>query len=462
MAESAVPWTTFLTPPGFSRAPGVGMPDNRFTAEAMARHKREGLDLAVRARIWAMVAIGVFIPMITPWPAVLFYEAILVLFILLGLAQRRVGTVGHNRWELVLLFCDLALMTAACMLPNPLDERALPLGFQYRFETFIYFFTILAGATLSYSWQTIVAVGTWTAVLWAAGLGAVWYLQQDPDGIGAAARALFAEHPTLGEFADPTNVHVDLRVQEILVFLIVAVTLAVSMRRLQNLVLKQAEAERARANLSRYFSPNVVDSLSQNDDPLREIRSQNVAVLFVDIVGFTAYAAGRDPARVIGTLRDFHARMEAEVFAHQGTLDKYLGDGLMATFGTPVAGARDALNALECAVSMQAAVRSWNEERAGRGSVPIEARFGLHYGPVVLGDIGANRLEFAVIGNTVNVASRLEALTREHGVEVIASDALMAKARREGAEEPLVQRFSPMTSQQIRGLDAGIEVWSAG
>ena len=81
-------------------------------------------------------------------------------------------------------------------------------------------------------------------------------------------------------------------------------------------------------------------SLSSRSD------TQNVAVLFADIVGFTAYADGRDPIEVIGTLRQFHERMEREVFRHGGTLDKYLGDGLMATFGTPFAGDSDAGNAL--------------------------------------------------------------------------------------------------------------------
>ena len=108
------------------------------------------------------------------------------------------------------------------------------------------------------------------------------------------------------------------------------------------------------------------------------------------------------------TLREFHARMEQEVFRHKGTLDKYLGDGLMATFGTPFAGNADASNALRCAQAMMAAVDRWNGERQAAGEPPICVSFGLHYGPVVLGDIGLTCLEFAVIGSTVNAASRLE------------------------------------------------------
>ncbi|MEM7742646.1 MAG: adenylate/guanylate cyclase domain-containing protein [Pseudomonadota bacterium] len=460
MAEATANWMQYLKPPGFSRAPGQVTPDNRFTQEALERHKREGLDLAVRVRIWAMTAIGIFILFITPWPAVLFYEGAVILFILIGLAQRHVGRTGHNPAELRLLFADLALMTVVCLAPNPLDDRTLPLAFQYRFETFLYFFTILAGATLAYSWQTIVAVGSWTAALWAMGLAVVWYLSGDGGGLRADAQARFPDQPTLAEFMDPTALIVELRVQEIVVFLIVAGILAVSMRRLQNLVLEQAEAERGRANLSRYFSPNVVESLSHSDEPLQEVRTQDVAVLFVDIVGFTAYSADRPPERVISTLRDFHARMETAVFDHGGTLDKYLGDGLMATFGTPFTGPRDASNAVACARAMMTAVDDLNRQREAAGRVTLRASFGLHYGAVVLGDIGASRLEFAVIGNTVNIASRLEAMTRQLDVRLIASDAVIDRLTQEQPDDAPGQDLTPAGPHEVRGLHAPIRIWT--
>jgi adenylate cyclase len=176
--------------------------------------------------------------------------------------------------------------------------------------------------------------------------------------------------------------------------MIVAVTLAVAVRRSNDLLIRHAAVERERGNLARYFSPNVVEELSKNDEPLKQVRAQNVAVLFVDIVGFTAFADARTPEEVVRTLREFHALMEQEVFRHSGTLDKYLGDGLMATFGTPFAGNDDASNALRCAQAMMAAADRWNDERKAACEAPIRVSFGLHYGPVVLGDIGLTCLEF--------------------------------------------------------------------
>jgi adenylate cyclase len=238
-------------------------------------------------------------------------------------------------------------------------------------------------------------------------------------------------------------------------------TLALAVRRSNALLISHAGIERERANLARYFSPNVVEQLSGNDEPLTRVHTQDVAVLFADIVGFTTYADGRDPKEVIGTLRQFHERMEREVFRHGGTLDKYLGDGLMATFGTPFAGDSDALNALRCARGMVGSIAELNRERSGRNEPPIQVSVGLHYGQVVLGDIGLNRLEFAVIGTTVNAASRLEALTREFGCAIVVSDALVQQARTEtghlsGDFVSLVEQ----PAQSIRGLEQPVGIWT--
>ena len=199
----------------------------------------------------------------------------------------------------------------------------------------------------------------------------------------------------------------------------------------------------------------------RNDEPLKQVRTQNVAVLFADIVDFTAYADGRSPMEVIGTLRLFHERMEREVFRHGGTLDKYLGDGLMATFGTPFASDSDAVNALRCAQAMIGSIDELNLDRKNHSEPPIRLSIGLHYGEVVLGDIGLNRLEFAVIGTAVNAASRLETLTREYGCALVASDDLVRRARNEAdssnADFMLLVEKPPQT---IRGLEQPVGIWT--
>ena len=450
----------FATPPtGGSEALA---PDNRFALEALERHKREGMELAVRARTVAMLVIAVMVFFLTPWPESLYYLAIIFLFIGIGLLQRRFGRVGVSNAELVLLFCDLALMTVVAAFQNPFAATDFPATAHYQFNIHKYFFVILATATLTYSWRTIFAVGTWSSILWLLGALAVWQFSTPDAVLSAAVRELYAGNFVLQEFFDPTVMIWDQRIQEIVVFLMCAMILGISVRRFNNLLLAQASVERERANLARYFSPNVVDQLSHNDDPLKQVRTQNVAVLFVDIVGFTSYAADRSPEETITTLREFHGRMETEVFRHNGTLDKYLGDGLMATFGTPFAGEQDAQNALSCARAMMRAVEAWNAERKEAGEEPIRASFGLHFGPVVLGDIGANRLEFAVIGNTVNVASRLESLSRPLGVSLVASDDLVSEIRRADPDhaESVCLDLARQDPQEVRGLSQPMTVWA--
>lgn len=436
---------------------------NRFAAKALEDHKRDGLYLAVRARWVALAVIGIMLPFLNPNPEVIYYEVLLIAFALNGWAQLKVWRVGTSRAELLLMFIDLALMTLAIVVPNPFSAVDWSAAMQYRFGNFIYFFVFLAGATLSYSWRTVVAMGNWTGGLWAVGVAWVYLQPLEQGALSDTIKAATGDDTRLFELLDPHAIMFDLRVQEIVVFLIVAVTLALGVRRANDLVAKQAAAERARTNLARYFSPNVVAELAENDDPFKRVRTQDIAVLFVDIVGFSSFAEDKSPEQTIATLREFHGRMETEVFEHKGTLDKYLGDGLMATFGTPFTSDHDASNALSCAMAMIEVVDQWNEQRAARGEEPIRASFGIHYGPATLGDIGANRLEFAVLGNTVNVASRLENLTRNLGCRLLVSDDVLQRVGKETAAQlPKLGDFRKQSAQKIRGLEKPITVWAFG
>lgn len=435
--------------------------DNRFTEAALERHKREGLELAVRARWVAMAVIGLLLVFVNPQWEVLYYHGILGLIALNGWFIRRAGRVGQSRTELFLIFLDLLIMTLGMIVPNPFSADVRPLAGQYWFDNFQYFFVILAAGTLAYSWRTVIAIGTWTTVMWTTGWLLAWWWSTPIPGLSERAAAAFAGFPDVAEHMDPNSFMPELRVQEVVVFLIVAVTLGISVRRFNRLLMNNAGLERERANLSRYFSPNVVDALSQNDEPLKQVRQADIAVLFIDIVGFTRFASGRDPYAVIEVLRTFHARMEAQVFRHYGTLDKYLGDGLMATFGTPVAGTHDASNALACAREMVTDIERWNRERQQAGEPEIHVGIGLHFGPAVLGDIGANRLEFAVIGNTVNVAAKLEAQTRLCGADIVISDGLRDRVLQENVGgRDLLEGFGKRDNQCLAGIAEPMTIWT--
>lgn len=221
-----------------------------------------------------------------------------------------------------------------------------------------------------------------------------------------------------------------------------------------------SDAERKRANLARYFSPNMVEGLMQSGGRLDEARTQRVTVLFADIWGYTSISAAMPPMQMMTLLRELLRMFEKAIFANGGTLDKFLGDGLMATFGTPTAGSRDAANALACAAAMADAISRWNAKRRDNGLKPMHLGIGLHHGDVILGDIGSERrMEFAVIGDTVNVASRIQEMTRSLDVAILASGGVIEAARAEAGEKA-IREFTDRGEHELRGRAGKVRLWS--
>ncbi len=170
------------------------------------------------------------------------------------------------------------------------------------------------------------------------------------------------------------------------------------------------ELEKSRANYSRYFSPDVRDEIesSTNNANEKSSRDLTVAVMFTDIVGFTKLSEKMQPKEVLELLSEYQTLMVEAIFQHKGTVDKFIGDAVMANFGTPKSHGNDAQNAFDCALLMNKKLSEWNIERDKKGLVKIEHRIGIHYGPCVAGNMGSEqRVEFAVIGDVVNVASRI-------------------------------------------------------
>jgi adenylate cyclase len=225
---------------------------------------------------------------------------------------------------------------------------------------------------------------------------------------------------------------------------------------------QRAAAERARGNLSRYFSPPFAELLAERDEPLGAVRRQNVAVLFVDIVGFTRMAEGMAPEAVVNLLRQFHERMTTQIFACAGSVEKYIGDEIFAVFGVPEPASDDAANALKCGRMMLTALAHWNREREAAGETALAIGIGLNYGSAVLGDVGSEQtLSFTVIGDTVNTASRLQGLTRTLGTPLVAADAII---RAIDATDPdmaaTLGRLCDRGEHALRGRTAPVRIWT--
>lgn len=236
-------------------------------------------------------------------------------------------------------------------------------------------------------------------------------------------------------------------------------------QRLQEAQTAERVAERARANLARYFSPKLVETLAAKNQPLGEVRRQNLAVLFADVVGFTRLSETLGPEQVMEVLREIHSWMERTIFKRNGSIEGYIGDAVLAIFGFPEAGEKDATNALSCAYELLTAAQHWNRERTETGLSPIFIGMGLHYGPVVLGDVGTEEhVEFTVIGDTVNTASRLQQATRALNCDLVVGQELVNAIKDENKHEDtghLLGRLQHGGDFTIRGRSKAVEIWTS-
>jgi class 3 adenylate cyclase len=222
------------------------------------------------------------------------------------------------------------------------------------------------------------------------------------------------------------------------------------------------ESDRKKSNLTRYFSPAMVETLAQTDHPLGPVRRQEIAVLFVDIVGFVAMSESLAPERVVALLRSFYRRMAKAIFRHSGSIENFSGDSLMALFGIPSPTGHEAGNALHAAINMMDEIAVWNARRIEGGRRSIDIGISVDFGMVVLGDIGTREsMTFTAIGNTVNTANRMQELCRTLKSQIVVSQTLVERVFEEGGTQPaILARLSQAGHHHLRGVSSPIQVWT--
>jgi len=209
----------------------------------------------------------------------------------------------------------------------------------------------------------------------------------------------------------------------------------------------------ARDRLERYHSPAVIEAVLSDSGADREsVTLTETSILFADIVGFTARCESLPPEEVAAFLNQFFSIAADVIFKHGGTLDKFIGDAVMAFFGAPLPQDDHAERAVRSAVELLQALKVWNEEREAEGLDRIEVRVAVNSGPVVVGDIGsATRVDYTVLGNTVNVTARLEEHVAKPGTIVVGETTRAAIGDLFATE--------PLGSVQLKGLSRKIEIF---
>ena len=266
-------------------------------------------------------------------------------------------------------------------------------------------FVFLATAAVRHRPLLILYTGGLFVVLWAAVL-----LAPPLAGIGLSSQTTITT--ALGRLA---------------IIGLVTFALFVAVTRARRTLTRSLVEANRRANLSRYFSPQVVDEIANASESAPTFQPQNAAIMFADLRGFTSLAETMTADRVAEFLNDYRRRISEPIAEHRGTIDKFIGDGVMAIFGVPQPCPDDARNAVRGGLAVVAAMEKWSEERRAAGLTPLRIGVGIHYGNVIAGPLGDDyRLEYTAIGDTVNTAARIERLTADLGESMLVSGDVLA------------------------------------
>ncbi len=298
-----------------------------------------------------MVAISCLLLIVAPLEVFPYLALVSTIFCVLGWACYWLG--GTRWWRdwhaYAFILANFVFMTRAVTNENPFQEPDFPPQMFLQFENFVYLYVLLASLAISFRprhqfWGGVCGAGFWGVH--------IYWLTTLPDTV----LELDEDARIQDMMVNPYSVDLGVQLQHIVVFLIVAVLLALSTEASLRLARRQVRAERRFANLSRYVAAETVEDLATRDDLFGAETERRAAILFTDIVGFSTLSEARPPREVIGLLRDTHALIEQSIFAHRGVLDKFIGDGAMATFGVAQTTGTEARDAVACAQDILAKI----------------------------------------------------------------------------------------------------------
>jgi adenylate cyclase len=213
------------------------------------------------------------------------------------------------------------------------------------------------------------------------------------------------------------------------------------------------QEKRLRNTMSSYMSKAVVDELLDGGEAALRGSSREVSVLFSDIRGFTAMSERIGARETVAMLNEYFTEMVDIVFAHHGILEKYIGDMIMAVFGSVRSTENDAMNAVMVGTKMMRALRMLNQRRQADGREPIDVGIGVSTGEVVAGSIGSpRRLEYTVVGDRVNLAERLQNANKYYGTDI-----LVCELTAQRLQKPVVARELDLI--RVRGMQRPVAIW---
>jgi adenylate cyclase len=214
------------------------------------------------------------------------------------------------------------------------------------------------------------------------------------------------------------------------------------------------DKEKLRQTFGLHVGRRAAERILARDPGLSGVEEE-ITVMFVDMRSWTARASASPPSEIVEIMNDFfRVSVCAVEEEHRGMVNKYLGDGFMAIFGAGDSGSNHARDAVSAGCEILRAVKGLNDELAAKGRAPIQIGIGIHSGPAIVGSVGSpQRLEFTAIGNTVNVASRIQGLTKTVGRPLLVTEAVRDRAGD-------LFKFEELSPQEVRGIEGRVVIFA--
>ena len=311
-----------------------------------------------------------------------------------------------------------------------------PASFYLKAPTLLYVFIFIALRALRFSAGFVLLAGSAAAIGW---LLMLYYALATSSAPNMGVTRDYVAYMT------SNRILIGAEFDKVITILLSAAILAIALWRARRLLVQSVVESQAHRDLERFFAPEIAHQIVSAERRVEAGQGElrQAAVLFCDIRGFTPMAMGMDPGDLMALLADYQSRMVAVIQAHGGSIDKFMGDGIMATFGAALPTETYAADALRCVEALGAAAAEWRRERARNGQRPLAVGFAVSAGPLIFGAVGdTERLEFTVIGEPVNLAAKLENANKTEAVTALTTVETLSLAQAQGYEPqaPLQRR----------------------
>jgi adenylate cyclase len=304
--------------------------------------------------------------------------------------------------------------------------------FYLKTPTFAYVFLFIALRALRFEARFVIFAGLTAAAGW---IVLILYALSERGGPPNPTTD-FVEYMTSNAFL------IQAEAEKLLAILLTTAVLAIAISRARNLLIRSVSEGAAARDLSRFFDPGVANRIRSAAMSIKagEGELRDVAILTVDLRGFTRLAAGMAPDDVMKLLQEYQGHVCPQIAGNGGSIDKFLGDGILASFGAVAPSTTAAADALRAADAVIAAADRWAGERRSAGLAPLSVGLAVASGRVVFGAVGdAERLEFTVIGDAVNFATKLEKHNKDEKTQALADAGTYELAERQGYLAPTLR-----------------------